>query len=229
MTVSNSIDVAYTAAQIVTMARRKLGIQAQEEPLEAADLLEGIDELNLMLKEWQTDGVYYWTMTEGTLTSQASEDAYTFQTAGDFTIVPLDIMHMRVTKNSVDLEMQEISREEYFRLPNKATTGFPTCWFYDRQRSTGVLYTWPCADSTSYTFNFTYRRVIMDVDASTDNLDLPQEWYNAIVYSLADRLSENLGFDNQKITLKAISSYEKLKAFNVGEGIGSFTMVPDFG
>lgn len=221
MALSSSTDFTLTGTEIVTEARRRLGIQPTEEALTAAELTEGLTALNLMLKTWAADGVMYWTMTEGSLSLVQGTQSYSFASGGDFTTVPFDMMDVRITRDSTDLPMTELSREEYFALPNKTVQGYPTQWFYDRQRDTGTLYVWPTADASLGTLKFTYRRTLMDMDEGTNNIDLPQEWLEAIVYNLADRLSDTYGIPVPSVSQKALAFYQVVRAFNVGEGTGS--------
>src|SRR5690606_15570708 len=111
-----------------------------------------------------------------------STGSYDFGTGGDFTTVPFEITQVRVSHNGGnEIEMIRMSREDYHRLPNKTTEGYPTQWFYDRQRDDGTLYLWPEPDDGNYDITFTYRRRIMDIDAGSDDYDLPPEWEEAIV------------------------------------------------
>lgn len=229
MTVSNSVDFNLSANEIVIEARRKVGVHDDEEPLEAQDLLTGMRALTMMLKTWQAEGVMCWTLTEGTLTLTATE-SYLFGAGGAFTTVPLDITSVRINRGSNDIPMYRLSREDYFNLPNKTTTGYPTQFYYDRQRSGGTLYVWPSPDASLGTLKFTYRRLIMDMDASVDNPDVPQEWLEAMIYGLAKRLAENYGLtgtpDYQGIVNEATRTYMIVKGLDVGEGMGSIRIVP---
>jgi hypothetical protein len=230
MALSSSIDFTLTAAEIIEEARREVGIHADEEPLSAQDLVTGLRTLNRMLKAWQAEGVMCWTMTEGTLTLVASDESYVFGAGGTFTTVPLEITDIRINRGGNDLPMQRLSREDYYNLPNKTSTGYPTCFYYDRQRSGGTLYVWPAPDSTAGTLKFTYRRIIMDVDEASNDLDLPQEWYDAIIFGLAKRLGGHAGVlgseDGKRVMVEAERSYMAVKAFDVGEGTGSLMITP---
>lgn len=230
MAVSNSIDFTLTAAEIIEEARREVGIQADEEPIDAQALVTGLRTLNRMLKAWQAEGVMCWTLTEGTLTLVASDESYVFGSGGTFTTVPLEITSIRINRGSNDIPMFRMSREEYFDLPNKTITGYPTQFYYDRQRSGGTLYVWPAPDATAGTLKFTYRRIIMDVDASNNDLDLPQEWYDAIIFGLAKRLAGHawlLGTeDGKRVMVEAERSYMVVKGFDIGEGTGSISITP---
>lgn len=230
MAVSSSIDFSLTAGDIIEEARRKLGIHADEEPLQAQELTTGLRTLNMMLKAWQADGVMCWTFAEGTITLVASDADYVIGSGGSFTTVPFDITSMRITRSSIDLPMQRMSREDYYNLPNKTSTGYPTQFYYDRQRNGGTLFVWPAPDATAGTLKFTYRRIIMDLDASADDFDIPQEWYEAITYNLAVRLAPGVGVvgteEFKLVKAEADRAYQVVKGWDVAEGHGVISILP---
>jgi len=231
MAVSNSIDFAETVQEIIVDARAELGIADDEEPLEAVDFEKGKRALNRMLKAWQADGVMIWTLTEGTLTLVQGQANYDFGESGDFTTRPFAIEDdMRINRGSIDLPMVRLSREEYKAIPNKTNEGYPTQWYYDRQRDSGVLSVWPAPDATAGTLKFTYRRVVMDLDDGADDFDVPQEWHEALVYGLAARLVGMYGMAGKaaaaRVEQLAGAAYETVKGFDVGEGRGSVRINP---
>lgn len=230
MAVSSSIDFALTANDAVVTALELLGVRAEEEPLQQYELERGLRHMNMMLKGWEADGVMTWTKTEGTITLAQSDVDYVVGSGGSFTTVPLDIEDMRITRNSIDLPMFRLSRPDYFSIPNKTVEGYPTQWFYDRQRDGGTIYVWPAPDSTAGTLKFTYRRRIMDMDASANNFDLPQEWYLAITHGLAVMLGPIYGKTGtpryEDIKAKAAAAYDSVKGFDQGEGEASIFVLP---
>lgn len=230
MAVSNSTDFTQTAQELIVDALAELGVLAEEEPLEAVDLNRGLRTLTRMLKAWQVDGVMTWTMTAGTLALVQGQEDYVFGAGGDFTTVPLDISDMEINRGTNDLPMYRLSREEYRELPNKTAQGYPTQFYYDRQRSGGTLYVWPAPDATGGTLKFTYRRLIMDMDAGANNIDLPQEWHDAIVYGLASRLVGPYSMDGKpaavRVKAEAEAAYQIVKGFDIGEGKGSLSITP---
>lgn len=231
MAVSSSSDFNLTAVDLVTEARRKIGIHETEEPLSAAETTAGLTMLNALLKAWQVGGVSFSHYTQGSFALVASDVDYVFGAGGTFTTVPFDIIDVRLTRSSIDRVMTELSREEYYAIPNKTVTGVPTSWFYDRQRNGGTMYVWPAPDSTGGTIKFTYVRKIWDMDANADDLDLPQEWYEAVIYGLADRMAENYGLINtplgQRVSEKALASLQEIKDFDTAEGMGSIRIRPN--
>jgi hypothetical protein len=230
MAVSSSTDLKSTGTEFVTNARRLLGISAEEESLQSHELTTGLYFLSVMLKDWQSDpdlGTHL--ETEGSLTLSDSDGSYTFQAAGDFTTVPFEIKQIRISHDGGnEIEMTRISREDYYRLPSRTTEGFPTQWFYDRQRDGGTLYIWPEPDDSLYDLTFTYRRRIMDMDAGTDNIDLPPEWEWAVVTNLAKTMIHIYARagtpEAMQVVVDAETSLAKLKAFDIANDGGSVVM-----
>lgn len=230
MAVSNSTDFHETAQQIIIDALGELGIANDEEPLEAVDLQKGLRALNRMFKAWQADGVMVWTLSSGTLSLVQGQEAYTFGAGGAFTSVPFEITEMRINRSGNDLPMERLSRDDYFALPLKTTQGYPTQFYYDRQRSGGTLYLWPAPDAGVGTLKFSYSRIIMDVDDGANDFDLPQEWHEAVVYGLAARLVGNFGMAGKpaaaRVEALAQSSYQTVKGFGLAEGMASVRVTP---
>lgn len=233
MAVSGSTDFSSTAVTILEDARRLLGVHAEEESLEAHELQTGIRFLTRMLKEWEVDpALGTWLYTEGSLALVDGDGAYTFQAGGDVTTVPFEIVHVRVsTSAGASIPLQRISREDYYRLPTPTSEGRPTQWFYDRQRDGGTLYLWPVPDSNDHDITYTYRRRIMDVDAGTDNLDIPPEWEEAVVNNLAVKLIPVYGRGGSpeaaQIITQAELSLGALKSFDVANDEGAVEILPD--
>jgi len=231
MAVSNSTDFARTANELIVDALELLGIRGEEEPLQAYELQRGLKWLNYLLRTWQVDGVMGWTLTEGSLSLTASQASYTFGAGGDFTTVPVDIQQVRVSHDGGnEMEMTRLSREDYYRLPNRTTEGSPTQYFYDRQRDGGTLHVWPVPSDGDYDITFTYRRRVMDMDAASDSFDLPQEWYLAIVSGLAALFIPIYGKSGtpraQDIRQQAAEAYTAVKAFDIDEGESSMFILP---
>lgn len=232
MAVSGSTDQNSTAVTILEDARRLLGIHAEEESLANHEKDTGLRFLTMMLKDWQVDpDLGSWLETQGTLALTATA-SFLFGSGGAFTTIPFEIVAVRISKSGGnEIPMTRMSRADYFDLPNKTSTGTPTQFFYDRQRDSGTLYVWPVPADATYTITFTYRRRIMDVDAGTDNLDLPPEWQWAVANSLAVQLIPVYGRggtpEAAQVITQADVSLSKLKAFDISNDGGSITIARD--
>lgn len=231
MTVSGTTTFDMTVSDIVTFARGLIGIQDEEEPLTSVDLQRGVTVLNMMLHSWQADGVQTWVLAEGSFALVQGDYDYVFGSGGTFTTVPIEITDVRITRSAQDLPMNRMSREEYQSLPVKDTQGYPTQFYYDRQRDGGTFYVWPAPDVTGGTIKFSYRRYIMDAGGGTNTLDIPKEWLEAVTSNLAVRLSPYYGgVDAARLSeVKELASvsYDVLKSFDTSEGEGKINIWPD--
>jgi hypothetical protein len=233
MAVSGSTDHKSTAVELITDARRLLSIQAEEQALPDVAKGIGLRFLTMMLKDWQVDpDLGTWLETQGTMALAASTASYVFGAGGAFVTVPFEIVALRVSlSGGNEIPMTRMSRADYFDLPNRTTTGFPTQYFYDRQRDNGTLYVWPVPADNNYDVSFTYRRRIMDIDAGTDNFDLPPEWEWAIVNNLAVLLIPVYGRggtpEAAQVITQADVSLSKLKSFDVSNDGGSVFIARD--
>lgn len=117
---------------------------------------------------------------------------------------PLRIFSCRRSSNAdQDTPMFQYAYQDYFNLPNKTTSsGIPTTWTYNPQRSTGILYIWPVPSDVTDRISFTYARALQDFDQSIDNPDFPTEWIETITFQLAVRLSHRYGKRNKIKDLK---------------------------
>lgn len=89
-----------------------------------------------------------------------------------------------------EIPIAKINRDDYANLPNKFFQGRPVQFWYDKQRITPLMVLWP-APAAQYTFSqlVIYRqRYVQDVGTLTQELDIPQRWYLAIVNQLALQL-----------------------------------------
>jgi hypothetical protein len=92
------------------------------------------------------------------------------------------------------MPMERLTRAEYLELPEKTSSGIPTCFYFDPQRDAGVLYVWPVlAVATTEVIRYSYVRRIEDIDDENNDLDIPPEFIDLIGYNLAARLLDNYG------------------------------------
>jgi hypothetical protein len=92
-------------------------------------------------------------------------------------------------------------RETYMSLSDKFTSsGTPVQIYFARQETVGTngqgheFFVWTKPDSAQWALNFTYERQINVIDTpTTDVVDFPRYWQEAIVWNLADRLRTKFG------------------------------------
>jgi hypothetical protein len=205
-----------TVRDIITQALRKSGLLGFGDEADDDDADAAKDELNVMLKSWQNKGYNLWTKTSGTLTLTTSA-------AHQMTPErPLKILSARFKRNGLEIPMTRMMRDEYDTLPDKTTTGTPTQFYYDRQREDARLYVWPLLSSASgETIEYTYEREIEDVSSLNDVIDVPGEWWDAVIYNLAARLQESAPRQSQSqlVPMRAQALLQEAGAFDREESV----------
>jgi hypothetical protein len=98
-----------------------------------------------------------------------------------------------VGNNSREIQMSRLNRDDYTNLPNKNfTANQPFQFWFDRTIPQPTMYLWPVPSDPFVQMTVWYQRQIMDVGALTDQLEIPQRWYEATLMMLSHRMSLEL-------------------------------------
>jgi hypothetical protein len=117
-----------------------------------------------------------------------------------------DYFRVRVTSGSLsasevyfgntpnEIPIARLNRDDWTALPNKSFEGRPLQFWFDRQRDYPVMRLWPVPNLAAETQQIVLwrHRYIQDVGSMTQNLDVPQRWFDAIVAMLASKLAEEM-------------------------------------
>lgn len=101
-------------------------------------------------------------------------------------------------KNSTgnEVKMNPLTRRGYEDLPNKTSPGPPISFHYDPSLTNGTMYIWQAPDAAAvaeWSVEVVSQQPIEDIDAATDEFDVPAENYEALIIGLAYRLSWRFG------------------------------------
>lgn len=171
-----------TALDIITDAARECGVAAGDIPLEADVFDTGLRRLNMMLRALPNDAVTIWKQSSGSIAITADTQSYTIAER------PLTLETVNY-KDGVETWLYEMSRDEYFELPDKASSGRPSQFYYHRQRDVGVLSVWPVLATATGTIEWQGRTSIAAASAAADVIDIPVEWEEAVHYGMAYRMA----------------------------------------
>lgn len=147
--------------------------------------------LNAMIKAWQAAGVGLWLNTLYNISLVKDQAKYYLGPLGSWAIPrPLAVVEARIAySNGNEIPMTVMARDDYMRLPNKASTGLPVQYFVDPQMDNLDFYIWPVADADdTYQINMTLRTPIQDFQVTDNYPNFPVEWVDALHYNLAMRL-----------------------------------------
>ena len=105
----------------------------------------------------------------------------------------LALRELYIGNNSTEIPMARLNRDDYTSLPNKNfTANQPFQFWFNRTIPVPELYLWPVPSDPFIQMTVWYSRQIMDVGSLTDELEIPQRWYEATVMMLAHRMSLEL-------------------------------------
>jgi hypothetical protein len=91
-----------------------------------------------------------------------------------------------------EIPLARMNRDDYTNLPNKYfQSNRPLQYWYDRLIPNPVMHLWPVPNSGADTSQLVIwiQRYIMDVGTMTQELEVPQRWYEAIVSMLAAKMA----------------------------------------
>lgn len=291
MSTSGSYNFALTRNDIISLAHQHVGLLGEGESCTSAQLSEGANLLNMIVKLRAADGMPLWAMKRGSILpfsdtssintnshvvsnydyttlaadAAASATSLTITAAGntsnsDQIGIELDDGSVQWTTISsgggtttltiatgltsaagsgnyvyyytasadriparplriVDANMLQITdshtwgidiltQHDYYLLGNRTTEGVPNAIYYDASLGDatadpttnwyGVIYVYPRFTNGKYVIEFTYQRPFQDFDASTDNIDFPQEFYLPLMLELAAILGPKAGVTREE-------------------------------
>jgi hypothetical protein len=175
-------DFDMTRTQIITAAIRKLGALASGASPNSAQLSDGADALNMMVKSWQNIGIRLWTVEWETQTMNSGTATYSPDPI-------LDIQKAFIRRDSDDYPVTIVGMQDYFDIPDKTETGLPQLLAYQAGK-TGPEYTvWPVPENSTDVLHYLQVRKLQDFDAATDKPDFPSRWISALTWGLAGELA----------------------------------------
>lgn len=190
MATSGDTAFAMTAREIVIAALDENAILPLGEAPTADEMSKCILRLNAMLKSWQMMGVSWKQETVTVVTVAATASV----------ALPAYVRGVNgvrfVESASYERQMQRFERDEYYRLPNKASAGKSTAYYVERDRDGLTLFVWPVPAAVS-SLKVDIDRAMDTVTEDGQEVDIPEELNEAVYACLAVRCA---GIFRQQIT-----------------------------
>jgi hypothetical protein len=194
-----------TRDQIILSALRKLGVVEPSDTAATIDpsiVTNSAQALNLMVKQWMTEGIKLWTVVEYFLPLVNGQTQYVIGPSGPdliadkpLRLIQAVIRNMQVTP-VIDTPLQILSKQEYMTLGSKYSTGIANSIYLNPGLTSATVKVFLTPDintATNYQLLITVQRPIYDIASATDLPDFPNEWMQALVWGLADQLSLEFG------------------------------------
>jgi hypothetical protein len=161
--------------------------------------------------EYSVDGITWSTLLAPGVTSWVNNEwlwydieagqtvqYYRIRETGGNTLV---LRELYFGNNSTEITMARLNRDDYTNLPNKNfTANQPFQYWFNRTIPQSEIYLWPVPSDPFVQMTVWYSRQIMDVGDLYGELEVPQRWFEAVVFMLAHRMSLELpGVDAARI------------------------------
>ena len=228
MATSGTTTYSVTRNDIIQASLRLLGVLEEGSVPNATAIENASMVLNLLIKDWMTDGIKLWTVNEIILPLVDNQTQYTMgeDSSNDLvTAKPLRIIQAILRNNSVnptiDMPMTIISEQEYNILGSKKSQGNVNTVMYKPYVNHGILSVFLTPNqqvAEDYTLHLNVQRPIQDITSSNQTFDFPQEWYQALRWGLASELAADYGLDLNRAGLviqRAESYKQRLMAWDV--------------
>ncbi|MEN9418436.1 MAG: hypothetical protein RI988_2056 [Pseudomonadota bacterium] len=128
-----------------------------------------------------------------------------------------------------EIPMARMNRDDYTNLPNKTfQSNRPLQFWLDRQAQSPVLNLWPVPNAQATTSQVVtwVQRYIMDVGTMSQQVEVPQRWYEALVAMLAAKMAmEMMGVDPQIIPMLDAKAAQALAVAQAEERDNSPIMI----
>jgi len=227
MATSGSTDFNVTRDQVIAGALRLCGALGQGETPTATQVSEAAEALNMLVKAWQADGMPLWVIKNYTLPLVSDTNTYTISPK----LLKVIQAFNHNTQTNIDIPMRIVTRQEYNVLGNKTSSGNPIQVFSSPELTNTVVKVFPTPDSTSASQNqivLVYQKQFDDLDSASDNLEFPNEWFEAVKYGLATRMAGEYGvsLDDRRQLLNEANMI-KQEALSFGTEEGSFFFQAD--
>jgi len=135
---------------------------------------------------------WLWVDVQGPFATGVTEfTSYRLRATGT---TVLDVIELEFQHTPNEIPMYKLNRNDYVNLPDKISTGRPTQFWYDRQRTIPELELWPNpgAEFTFQQVTGYIQRQVQDVGEMKDELEVPDRWYLAIVCNLAAQMGREI-------------------------------------
>ncbi len=170
--------------------------------------------IQMAMSDWGNRGPNLWRVVQRTTALTSGQNIITLNSD------VIEILQAYITDSSqtppINYVVTSISRADFAALPYPTQSGDrPTQFYLDRQ-STPIVNLWPVQNNTTKTFGYFAWTFIQDAGAFTNQLDLPNRWYEAMTSNLAARLAMKFAPDRYPMLKDAATdSYNAAAAEDV--------------
>jgi len=185
-----------TFLDIITLALKNSGVIGLGQTPSAEDMNDACAMMNDMIAQWQQRRYLVYHLVEQSVPCNGSQ-SYSIGPGGDISVVQrpaaINAAFARQTinamPNQIDYPLSILpSRETYSQIAMKSLQSFPQWCWYDAATPLAQLFVYPVI-TNQFTLHVVFREQLQQAVSLTDQITLPAEYKEALLYNLAVRLS----------------------------------------
>ena len=194
-----------TARDLVEASLSTIGAIGESDPMTASMQNKALDELNTMIESWNTDDLIPYVQTEKILTLVSGTSTYTISPTGDIVdTIPNDVSQVNLIIDSTEFPLTKMNQFSFNQIGKNDSTGTPCEFVYRLGATQGELEFYPTPNGN--TARVVYNKLLGELSIN-DTLALPNGYYGAFQYGLAETLLPHYGVSGdanaQDIKIKA--------------------------
>jgi hypothetical protein len=189
-----------TTGDLITFVLRASGINGVGQTPLAEDSNTGLEFLRMLIAQWQRKRWLIWNEQELSVVSTGAQ-WYTIGPGQDFDSARPDKLHAAWCRLQpfggpmpVDLPLTIIeAKEDWAAIGIKDLKSLPAAVFYDSSFPIGRITFWPVPIAAQYEMHIVVKASLPTYTTLTDPLDLPDEYLEAVLWSLCVRMQMAYG------------------------------------
>ncbi len=183
-----------TVRDLIKSSMRPIGVVASGENPSPAELMDGLEALNMMLNSLSAQAILIYAVTKESFNLVAGQGSYTIGPEGNFnTVRPKMIKGAFIRDvNGLDYPVRIRGMEEYRLISSKSTPGRPYRLFYNPSSPLGTIYTYPVPNDIEALHMDSLKPLTGTVELD-DDLSLPLEYEEFLKYNLCVRIAPEYG------------------------------------
>lgn len=211
-----------TPVELINLALKQVGVLGVGQTAAAEDITDAFKLLNMMLAQWSVKrNVVHQILDVGFAANGSA--TYTVGAGGNFNVFRPSRLQgaycRQLTTNPIDFPLEVLkSQTDYGRISTKTMGSLPSVVYYDPQYPLGVLHVWP-VPSNGYEIHLQILAPLAQFASPYDDINLPAEYEEALMYNLAGRLYPMYGMQPDQVVIKlAAASLQTVRMANTQTG-----------
>ena len=160
MATSGTTSFDLSVDELIEEAYERCGIELRT----GYDLDTARRSLNLLIAEWGNRGLNQWLITKSNFTVTEGDTYY------DLGTDIIDITSAAIQRDSIDYQLNRISRSDYLYTPNKTSKSRPTQFFLERH-ITPRVYLYPAPENSTDVIYYYALTRMQDAGDYTNNME----------------------------------------------------------